>query len=497
VVPIVLTRFQDAGLTVRLTATAAKSITAVATAQVHNATSLTLALPAAVYEGANVSALALLSRGASSGTMTGTLNMSVLFTPSNMNGSSITDGTSNTIQIGETLPNTTTTVTVNTPGSAATVQAPLTNLAPGSVSVSANYSGDVGNDAASASGTFSVVSRTPRVQLTTTMTSTCAGAVGPCAQVGMPFSVSASVATNGTVPSPQPFTGALSLLQSGFPVLGQTSLSTPSGLFSTATITPLTLNPISLNATYSGDSFFRNASSLTTTVAVQKANPTLTINTAPSTYTCGQPSDFTVTLSYPAALGLTNRSVSLQTLAADGSVRSLSAFANGGLQLVPPGPKDITAKATGTFSTILPLDIRGVSASFGGDVLLNGAVSATVSPTLQLLPVTIDPGPPTNVTNPATLTAVVNAASCSVPPTGSVEFLDGQSSLGVVVLASNNLKQLPIVEQSNTSNFNSPSSSSAMLTVSRPPGVHNISVRYSGDNHYQPATSAVVAVTFQ
>jgi hypothetical protein len=33
--------------------------------------------------------------------------------------------------------------------------------------------------------------------------------------------------------------------------------------------------------------------------------------------------------------------------------------------------------------------------------------------------------------------------------------------------------------------------------VSRPPGLHNLQVRYSGDRHYSPATSAVVPVVFQ
>jgi hypothetical protein len=471
VVPIVLTRFADAGTTARLTASAGANLTIVATAQIRNATSVTAALPGGVYEGANTTLLALLSRGPSSGTMTGTLNMSV---------SNVPDGTSNTILLTEAT-NSTTTI-VNTTGSAAAVQRPVSNLAPGTVLVSASYSGDVANDPASASGSFPVVSLTPRVQLSSSVAT---------AQAGVPFSVSATVQTNGTVPSPQPLTGTLTLLQSGFPILGTTGLSTSGSLTSFATITPLTLNPFSFSAIYSGDSFFRNAASPGVTVNVQKATPTLTITSAPSTYTCGQPSSFSVTLSYPVALGLTNRTVNLQALANDGSVRGLTSFTITFLNVNPPGPKDTTAKATATISAVLPLDISGVLATFDGDTLLNGATSAPVHPTQQLSPTTISIKTLSTVTNPAQFSALVAAPTCSVPPTGSVEFLDGSASLGVVSLP-NNSQILPFIEQG----FESSSSSAASITVSRP-GVHNLSAKYSGDVHYQPSTSAVVPVTFQ
>ncbi len=267
-------------------------------------------------------------------------------------------------------------------------------------------------------------------------------------------------------------------------------------------MTPLTLNPISLSATYSGDSFFRSAASSTVTLNVQKAPTTLTLNSAPTTYTCGQPSSFSVTLSYPVALGLTNHQVSLSALANDGSVQSLNLVGpisfSGPLTIVPPGPKDTSAKATATISAIVPLDTVGVLASFGADPLLSDASSATVHPTLQ--PSTVEfnlifkSAPGNSVVNPATFIARVTAASCSVPPTGTVEFLDGTASLAVVSLTADpNL--LPFIEQA--SGLNLPSSSSASVTISRPPGVHNISFRYSGDKHYLPASSAPTAVTFQ
>ena len=464
-VPIVLTVFQDAGKTVRVTASAAGA-SIVATAQVRNATALSLALPVAVYEGANQSILALLSRGAATGTMTGTLSM---------NTSTLADGTSNTIVFGET-PGAATTV-VNTTGSAATIQKSLTHLAPGSLLVSAAYSGDVGNDAASASGIFSVVSRTPSVQLTTSTIT---------AQAGVPFTVSATAQTNGTVPNPQPLTGQLTLSQSGFPVIGATGFITGGALATTASITPLTLLPITLNAAYSGDSFFRPSSAPPITLTVAKGPTTLTINNPPATYSCGDLTNFSVTLSYPIALGLSNLNVLIQPKNSNGSLGFASVNS---LNVIPPGPKDTVAKATSTVAVILPLDITGVAAIFGNDPFLKDAVSADVRPTLQLGSTSVLLTNPTTLVNPAFLNAEVSASHCSVKPTGTVEFLDGSNSLGVVSLPAGS------VSPTNVTSFGG--AAVASLQVSRPPGVHNISVRYSGDNHYLPSTSSPVAVTFQ
>jgi hypothetical protein len=472
-VPIVLTRLQDAGSTVRLTATAANTISAVATTQVHNATALTLSLPQSTYEGLNANILALLSRGAAVGSMTGTLDLGVATLP---------DGTSNTIIIGETLNSTAT--SVNTTGSAVSVQKPLTNLKPGTVQVTASYSGDGGNDPARASGNFSVISRTPVLQLATSTANV---------QAGVPFNVTATVGTSGTVSPSQPFTGSISLFQSGFPIAGVTGLATPGSLFSSVSVTPLTLDTMSFSATFSGDSFFRSVSSQPLTILVQRAPTTLTLNSAPSTYTCGQASSFSVTLAYPVALGLTNRTVGLTVLAGDGSVRTIAPSGTAALVVLPPGPKDLSAKATATLQAVLPLDNAGVQATFGGDILLSLANSAVVHPALQPSAVDVQllakgPGP---LTNPVQLTAQVHAASCSTPPTGTLEFQDNGATLGVATLQSP--QTLPFQEFG----FNSSSTSIGTLTVSRPAGTHNIVIRYSGDAHYLPATSATVALVFQ
>jgi hypothetical protein len=469
-IPILLTRAQDAGLTARLTASGGNAITAVVTTQIRNATLITISTPGAVYEGSNTSVQAVLARGQAVGTMTGTLSMS-------LNTSTAADGTSNTVFLGEMGPNAAITP-VNTTGSTATIQKPLTNAAPGSVRVSAVYSGDVANDPASASAGFTVVSRTPQVLLTTSATS---------AQAGVPFSISATVQTNGKVASPQPFTGSLNLLQSSFPVGGAIALSTGDSLVETASITPLTLLPITLNATYSGDAFFRQAASLPVTVNVQKAPTTLTINSSPSTYTCdGNTSSFGLTLSFPAQLGLTNKIPVMQVRKKDGTIAQLNGTFTTFLKVAPIGPKDIQAKATSTIQGVLPLDISGVFATFGSDPLLSDAVSSTVNPTYQLGTVSVTLFQDLSSTNPKTLSAQV-ASACGVLPTGSVEFQDAGATLGVVSLPNAS----PFV-QSGFTGVNS-----ASLSVSRPAGVHNITVKYSGDSHFQPATTPPVAVTFQ
>ena len=464
--PILLTRFQDAGSMVRLTAAAASTITATVTTTVRNATSLTLSLPGGIYEGANANVLALLSRGAASGTMTGTIDMTV---------STLADGTSNTIVIGETG-NTTTTV-VNTTGSAASALRPLTNVKPGTVQVSANYSGDTGNDAATAAGSFAVVSKTPIVHLTSLVN----------AQAGMPFNVSATVQTSGTVASPKPFNGNLALLQSGFPIPGAATLSTASSMTTSAVITPLTLNPIALTSTYSGDTFFRDSVSPSVTVNVSKAPTTLTIDTAPPTYTCGVPTSIPVTLSYPVALGLSNHSLNLQ-VAGQNVLVTNPPFSSSGLTVVPPGSKDTFAKATGTLLASLPGGVSSVTVSFSGDPLLSSA-SATLSHLgQQTSPSAVSLSVPSTVTNPASLTATVSSGTCSTLETGTVEFMDNGATLAVVPLQP--AKILPSLESTG-------STAIATLSVSRPAGVHVLSARYSGDGTYQPSMSTPVSVTFQ
>lgn len=468
-VPILLTRFQDAGATINLTAVATNTITATATTKVRNATSLSLGLPGGIYEGANTNVLGLLSRGAAGGSMTGTLGMSV---------STLADGTSNTIIFGESA-NTTTTV-VNTTGSAATVLRPLTNVQPGTVQVSANYSGDGANDPANVAGSFAVVSKTPIVKLSTIAS----------AQAGVPFTVAATVQTSGTVASPKPFNGSLALFQSGFPVGGTIGFSTGSSVTSSAVITPLTLNSISLSATYSGDTFFRNSASPAVTVNVSKGPTTLTIDNPPSTYSCGTPITIPVSLTYPVALGLSNHALNVQVAGTNGSVSS-PLFSSSGLTVAAPGPKDISAKATGVIQAFLPGGTSSATVSFSGDPLLSSA-SATLSNLGQLPSASaVSLSAPSTTTNPATLTAIVSSASCSTLPSGTVEFLDNGATLAVVPLQL--AKLLPTLESGSASG----SSAIAILSVSRPAGVHVLSVRYSGDGTYQQSTSAPVSVTFQ
>jgi hypothetical protein len=467
-VPIVLTRFQDAGSTIRLTAAASNTITATATTTVRNATSLSLGLPGGIYEGTNTNLLAVLGRGAATGSMTGVLSIGV---------STFADGTSNTISFGESA-NTTTTV-VNTTGSAASVARPLTNPSPGTIQVSANYSGDGANDPAATTGTFSVVSKTPAVRLSSIVS----------AQAGVPFTVAATVQTNGTVASPKPFTGNLALFQSGFPITGTIGLSTANAITSSTVITPLTLNPIFLSATYSGDNFFRNSASPTVTVNVSKAPTTLTISSAPS-YTCGVPITIPVTLSYPIALGLSNNTLNLTVAAPNGSVLS-PLFSSSGLTVTTPGPKDLSAKATGSIQAFLSGGISSATVSFSGDPLLSSASATIPNLVQQLSPSTTSLAAPSTATNPTFLTATVASSICSTPPSGSVEFQDNGVTLGVVPLQL--VKLLPFQESGSPTG----STAIASLSVSRPAGVHVLSVRYSGDGNYQPSTSTTVSVTFQ
>ena len=98
-------------------------------------------------------------------------------------------------------------------------------------------------------------------------------------------------------------------------------------------------------------------------------------------------------------------------------------------------------------------------------------------------------GLPPTVTGAVNLTARVTGSSCSGFPSGTVEFVDGSASLGVLPVPSG-LQTLPAVGAP-------PAATSTLSQVSRPAGLHNLQVKYSGDRHYSPAASAVVPVVFQ
>jgi hypothetical protein len=218
----------------------------------------------------------------------------------------------------------------------------------------------------------------------------------------------------------------------------------------------------------------------------------------PASFQCGLPTSFRGTLTFPQSLGLSNRVLSVSSVAADGSVRFVGSTATG--TLVPSATQ--LGTATGDASFVVPFNATNLTASFSGDTFLQASTSPFFRVAVQPIPMTVQfVGLPSTATNPLTISVRVsnNAVSgCNITgPEGTVEFFDGTTSLGVVSLPANQVSATQILDgTSNTIQFGEVGKQ-VNLVVARPVGVHNLKARYNGDKFHAITESPVVAVTFQ
>ncbi|HLK66320.1 MAG TPA: hypothetical protein VKU19_22960 [Bryobacteraceae bacterium] len=122
-------------------------------------------------------------------------------------------------------------------------------------------------------------------------------------------------------------------------------------------------------------------------VNVQRATPTLQIDSPPATFVCGSPTTFTADLAFPPTLGLINRNVSLMLPPTIGQLvnPATTLLAQGTLALSTVA----AGRATASLSATLPKNTSSVLLSFAGDTLLNGVNSAPVPIHVQPLPVIV------------------------------------------------------------------------------------------------------------
>lgn len=473
--PILSTTGSDAGQTILLIAQG-PGITLQVTAPIRIATTLKLTLPQSIYEGLDTSVSAVVSRNTASPLMTGTLILSAVKT-----AKCLADGSANTVQVGEANGGPgATTLTINSASVAATVTKPMPSIELGLFQVTASYSGDAANDRAVTTACFATTSRTPTAQIS---------GLTANPQAGVPFTVSVSVTPNAGNPAFPP-NGTVNFLLGGFPLgTAQSSVveHNPLRLVASRQFTPLSTGPLSFTAQYSGDTFFRNASTgVALTVTVVKVQPTVTAVNVPATFTCDGPVSFGVQVGFPSALGLSSGLVaSAVATLSDGSVRGLNAATGTGVFTVTsPG----LATAAVTLASV-PSRATSLSASFPGDLGVAPGVSFPFRPVLQrsapVLNVSVN-SPTTIVSNPANLVIQLSQSACSTPFTGNIEIVDGANPISVSA-----------VPQSDPSLAPSPGSVVAVTkSISLPSGTHNITVNYSGDVTYLPA-SKTITVVFQ
>jgi len=474
-VAIVNTTATDVAKSVRLTAQLPDGSTLLATATVRNATSITFNQPTGLYEGFDATFLSQLIRTTGAAPLSGAyaFTASPATTCAGTGITEITDGTSNTVVIPEAPASSGITGTLNLNGNLGSpILSPQISIHNVSrVKLVATYVGDAGNDPAAASSCFSAASRGTSVQL-----SVPPGSL----QAGTPFNLNAKVQSQDGTPH-TPLLGVVKYSLEGFPLSAPSPRGTPRPVsFLTFTdsqpFTPLTVGTLNFTAQYTGDPFFKDSTSLTLPVNVQKATTTLSLVNPPSTFQCDAPFSTNVRLNFPPSLGLANNSVAL-FVNQNGVI--LPGQANATLTVTSPGVATgtMTIPSTKAAST-------SIQASFNGDGLLLPSMSSIQSLTLATSPVTVEViQPSSNQPNPVTFFVRVTPQGCSAHPTGNIEILDG----GVPVI----VVQLSSVENSTTHAVD------AIVTLSRPQGSHSIQAQYSGDRAYRPATSAATVIVFQ
>ena len=210
-----------------------------------------------------------------------------------------------------------------------------------------------------------------------------------------------------------------------------------------------------VTASYSGDQNFNASNSNSITVTLTKATPAVTLTSSAATATVGLNVTFTASVS-----------TVIKGTAPTGTVQ----FLNGSTVLGSGNVNGSTGKATYATSA-LPVGANTITAIYSGDSKYQQASAPNLTETINLAVAAVTL---TSAKNPAaagaqvTFTAAVASAIAGVAPTGTVQFLDGNTVMG-----------------SSTLSTGKATYSTSALAV----GANTISARYSGDGKYAAATS--------
>jgi sugar lactone lactonase YvrE/predicted secreted protein len=315
------------------------------------------------------------------------------------------------------------------------------SLGVGTYQLTAVYSGDAHN-AAATSAPVTVV-----VQLTPTTTS-LSSSVNP---VTLGQSVTFTATVSGGTPRP---TGTIEFLD-GTTVLGSSTVNA-SGT-ATFAISTLTFGTQSITANYEGDTDHAvSTSSTLSEKVVEAATASLSSSVNPSIF--GANVVFTVKITGVGSLIPTGT-----VIFSDGASTLGTATLNG----------------TGTASlptATLAVGSHSISVSYGGDTNYS-ATSAALLQTVQSATTQISltgSANPAIFGTPLTLTATVTGNG-GVVGTGSVTFTDGGTSIGSSLLNANGVASL------------------SLSTLA--PGIHTIVANYAGDSNINASSSTPLIVT--
>ena len=332
----------------------------------------------------------------------------------------------------------------------------------GTSAISGTFAGQAPGSVITASGTSFTVSyvggtNSDSVVLTELAASSTALTATPNPAV-YGESVSLQATVTGTSGGSTP-TGTVEFLN-GTTSLGTASLN-GSGV-AALDVTSLPVGTNSITAVYTGDTNYGMSTSPAISVTVAKATTSATVTFAPASPVAGESVTLTATVA-PVSPGA-------------GTPTGTVEFFNGTTSL---GTGTLNSGVATLATTALPVATNSITAQYQGDSNFSGitspAVSVTVGQASTTATVTFFPLTPI-VGQSITLTATIAVVSPGGgTPTGTVEFLNGTTSLGTETLNGSGVAML--------------------ATTALPAGANSITAMYQGDTNYTASTSPVVTVT--
>jgi sugar lactone lactonase YvrE len=313
---------------------------------------------------------------------------------------------------------------------------------------------DVDSNAGNSPGVISLTGQVLNVNPTV---ATLTSGLNP-STTGTPVTFSVLVTSNGQTP-----TGTVTLLD------GSTAIATGTlgdGGVTNFTISTLTSGSHNLTASYAGDS--QNASAvspvLVQVVKDQQAATTTALSASVSTAPAGAPITFTATVNIVTAN------------AGNGAITGSVAIKQGANTLGVATINNATANGASGVATItltnLPVGTDSLTAVYEGNSNYAGSTSGPVVETIVLAStktVLTSAASPSDAGAPLALTATLT--SNGAVPTGSVNFLDGTTSLGSAAINAQGVATLPVPGK--------------FWTV----GSHSLTAVYNGDANDAGSTS--------
>jgi autotransporter-associated beta strand protein len=263
-------------------------------------------------------------------------------------------------------------------------------------------------------------------------------------------SVGLTATVTGPAGSPMP-SGNVQFFN-GKTSLGTVLLSSGSAMLNVTTL-PVADN--SITAQYAGDTNFAGSTSLPVKVTVAKSDSTTVIIPSTTTPVFGQSVTIFATVQAVAP--------------GAGTPSGMVKFFNGTTEL---GTASLASGTGSIVTTSLALGPNSITVQYLGDSNFNGQTSTATTITLGQAStnatITTSPSAPV-FGQTVTITAHVNVVGPGIgTPTGTVQFVNGSTSLGTVTLAS---------------------AAGSITTSILPTGTDTITINYSGDTNFKASTS--------